>query len=75
MAWTMYPNSAEAARRGVAWSARCDCYAGGGGHSPNSGRCGARDVMDPTHRPGEPAVCEECREVCAGIARANRQGG
>jgi hypothetical protein len=51
-----------------AWSARCDCYRGGPGHSPNSGRCGyrgeagERGVTDPTHNEGQTAICQECRE-------------
>ena len=54
-----------------AWAARCECYAGGPGHSPNSGRCGCRHdgrvghgVLDPTAKSGEPALCESCRKIC-----------
>lgn len=47
----------------AAWSARCDCR---NGHNSNSGRCRVTDVTDPTHKPGEVAICERCRIECGG---------
>ena len=43
------------------WSARCDCR---NGHGSASGRCNARDVTDPTAKPGGAVLCESCRRDC-----------
>lgn len=43
------------------WAARCECY---NGHNSSSGRCNARDVMDPNAAPGAAIMCERCRETC-----------
>lgn len=44
-----------------ATSARCDCR---NNHSSSSGRCNARDVVDPTRPAGGFAACERCRANC-----------
>jgi len=44
-----------------AWSARCNCYAGGGGHSQNSGRCTSTNVIDRSAKHREVAICSGCR--------------
>ena len=51
-------------------AARCECYAG---HNSASGRCNARNVVDPTAtRAGDPCWCESCRIDCHGAAMMNR---
>ena len=51
-------------------AARCECYAG---HNSASGRCNARNVVDPTAtRAGDPCWCESCRIECHGAATMNR---
>lgn len=52
---------AEVAFGPRAKAARCECY---NGHNSSSGRCNVRNVTDPTHREGEPAICERCRREC-----------
>lgn len=47
--------------RKPASSARCDCR---NGHSSASGRCNARNIVDPTRYEGEVAFCEGCRANC-----------
>lgn len=47
------------------YSDRCDCRAGGPGHSSNSGRCNERDVSDPTAiLPNDAVYCDDCRGRC-----------
>jgi len=53
----------------MAVSARCDCYCD---HPSSSGRCTTRrdgpgnwGVADPTHFPGQVAICSACRAECA----------
>lgn len=53
-----------ALRRSIAWTARCNCYCGGAGHSVNSGRCGATHVFDPAQDLGGFARCAPCRKNC-----------
>lgn len=46
------------------WTARCNCYRGSytcGNHSPNSGRCYARDLYTTPERQG---VCDYCAANC-----------
>lgn len=49
-----------------AWSGRCNCYAGGGGHSRNSGRCTTTNVIDRAAKHHEVAICARCRSACGG---------
>jgi hypothetical protein len=50
------------------WTARCNCYAGGSGHSSNSGRCGNRDWTNGIQGPG--GVCTSCWTRCREVDRA-----
>jgi hypothetical protein len=43
------------------WSARCECYKD---HNSASGRCNVRDVFGENDKA---ALCERCREECAGV--------
>jgi hypothetical protein len=55
---------AQAKRDGGVWSARCDCR---NDHNSNSGRCNARNVIDPSADPLDPqsaVYCDSCRHRC-----------
>lgn len=56
------------------WSARCDCR---NDHNSNSGRCNARDVVDPTAKQGGAVYCEDCRRDCkdGGRGKASSDAG
>lgn len=62
----------------MAWAARCNCR---NDHNSASGRCNARDIVDPTAtRPEDAVYCESCRQRCprpkmAVAARHERDGG
>ena len=53
--------------------ARCECYAGGSGHSENSGRCYTRNwshgITDPAAGASGAVYCVDCRKFCAQEAR------
>lgn len=52
---------------------RCNCYEGGAGHSPNSGRCyfGQGSVLYTL--PEREGVCDDCWNGCGFADRAARK--